>query len=62
MYLKSMLTLVVSVCLMGASFANSEVPYPASYQPLTSEDVAIVGATIMPADKREIANGTVIPT
>ena len=41
MYLKSMLTLVVSVCLMGASFANSEVPYPASYQPLTSEDVAM---------------------
>ncbi|NVK54158.1 MAG: amidohydrolase [Alteromonadaceae bacterium] len=60
MYLKTMLTLAVSLCLTGASFANSDAPYTASYQPLVSEDVAIVGATVMPADKHEIANGTVI--
>ncbi|GGF73923.1 amidohydrolase [Alteromonas lipolytica] len=60
MQIKPLLALMASLFSFGAASAEAEAPYPSTYKPKLSQDVAIVGATIMPAEGDEIPNGTLI--
>ncbi|WP_129735655.1 amidohydrolase [Alteromonas sp. 76-1] len=60
MQLNSLLIFVISMLVASSIYAEPDAPYPANYQPLPSTSVAIVGATIMPADGEEFINGTLI--
>lgn len=55
-----LLTFIVSFFSTAHVCASSEDPYPSTYSPLPAKNVAIVGATIMPADSDEFQNGTII--